>query len=268
MPSMKSTQYTVQSAKKWSMRDSILADIHAKNISPRPRWQYILLHVWLWTSGIVTLVLGSFACAFMILEFSLPERAYLQWVESQDGWLLALPYLWGIGMIFALTIGYFVFSKTGRSYRYQAGAIAGILILGSVVWWATLFITRTAHWSDQQIQRFEPRYWAMRRGFHGQIPRPEDGVLPLRVLEMEEDAIRGKTPDWHSWSVTLQCGDEICEQHKSRIRPWKPSIFEWKVRSEWVFEASRVLPGPWFRPKNLRPIPKDIRGNTSAKKGE
>lgn len=81
----------------------------------------------------MTLVLGSFACAFMILEFSLPERAYLQWVESQDGWLLALPYLWGIGMIFALTIGYFVFSKTGRSYRYHAGAIAGILILGSVV---------------------------------------------------------------------------------------------------------------------------------------
>ena len=68
----------------------------------------------------MTLILGSFACAFMILEFSLPERVYLRWVESQDGWLLVLPYLWGIGMIFALTIGYFVFSKTGRSYRYHA----------------------------------------------------------------------------------------------------------------------------------------------------
>jgi hypothetical protein len=71
----------------------------------------------------------------MILEFSLPERAYLHWMETQDdlGWLLALPYLWGIGMIFALTIGYFVFSKTGRSYRLHAGAITAILIMGSLI---------------------------------------------------------------------------------------------------------------------------------------
>jgi hypothetical protein len=36
-------------------------------------------------------------------------------------------------MIFALTIGYFIFSKTGRSYRLHAGAIAVIIILGSLV---------------------------------------------------------------------------------------------------------------------------------------
>ncbi len=35
----------------------------------------------------------------------------------------------------------------------------------------------------------------MRAGFVDMLPRSEDGVLPLRVLEIDEDAIRGKTPD-------------------------------------------------------------------------
>jgi hypothetical protein len=132
MTKIHSKQYTVNSKKegiqKLSMRESVLADIHEKKLSPRPRWQYIFLHAGLWASGIFTLILGSLACAFMMLEFSLPERAYLRWIES-NVWLLLLPYWWGIGMIMALTIGYFVFSKTGRSYRYHASAIIGILIL-------------------------------------------------------------------------------------------------------------------------------------------
>jgi len=123
----------------------------------------------------------------MILEFSLPERAYLRWMETQDnlGWLLALPYLWGIGMIFALTIGYFIFSKTGRSYRLHASIIALVLILGSLVGGEILYITRMAHWSDRQMQRFEPRYRGMRENFSHILPRPEDGILPLRVLSIE-----------------------------------------------------------------------------------
>jgi len=33
-----------------SLRDAILRDIHTKNIRPRARWQYILLHMGLYTS--------------------------------------------------------------------------------------------------------------------------------------------------------------------------------------------------------------------------
>ena len=78
------------------LRESILAKIHTKSIRPRPRWQYVLLHAGLWSTGVVTVILGSLACASMFLEFSLPERAYLRWMEMQDdnGWILALPYLW------------------------------------------------------------------------------------------------------------------------------------------------------------------------------
>ena len=129
------TKNTVEFSTKSSIRDAIIADIHANKISPRPRWQYILLHIGLWISGIVTILLGSFTCAFVFLSFSLPERVYVSWLSGEEhaGWILALPYLWGIGMIFALTVGYFIFSHTGRAYRYHASIIALALVTGSIV---------------------------------------------------------------------------------------------------------------------------------------
>ncbi len=252
---------------KSSLRNSVLADIREKKLSPRPRWQYILLYAGLWASGIFTLILGSLACAFMMLEFSLPERAYLRWIES-NVWLLLLPYWWGIGMIIALTIGYFVFSKTGRSYRYHASVLIGILILWSIIGWSILFMTRLAHWSDQQIRRFEPRYSEMRRGFERIVPRPEEGMLPLKVLELDGDIIRWKNPRGQYWSVRIICQDDICLENKKILRPGKPTLFEGKIVSDGVFESNNILPPPWFHPKNPRSMQKYIRGNTSDKKAE
>lgn len=108
------------------LRESILKKIHTKNIAPRPKWQYVLLHIVLWVSVIGTILLGAFAFSFVLLEFSLPERVYFSWVEMHEdiGIMTALPYLWGIGMILALTAGYFIFSRTDRSYRLHASMIA------------------------------------------------------------------------------------------------------------------------------------------------
>jgi hypothetical protein len=224
-----------------SLRDSILQNIHTKNIRPRPRWQYILLHVGLYTSWIITLILGSFACALMILEFSLPERAYLHWMETQDnGWLLALPYLWWIGLIFAVTIWYFIFSKTWRSYRIHAGIITTVLVLGSLVGGEILYITRIAHWSDRQMQRFEPRYGAMRRWFVHMMPRPEEGALPLRILGIDGGIIRGQTPDGQKWEVQLRCSSDECRERKEKIRQWRPVIFEGKISHQNVFVATEI----------------------------
>lgn len=247
------------------LRESILADIHHKNIRPRARWQYVMLHIGLWCSGIITLILGSFACAFTILELSLPERAYIRWMEMHEntGWLLALPYLWGIGMIFALTIGYFVFSKTGRSYRLHAGMIAGVLVAGSLLWGEILYITRMAHWSDRQIQRFEPRYRDMRQNFARMLPRPEEGMLPLRVMSIEWDTIQGTTPDGYTWDVKLKCSDYTCREKKKKISTGRPVIFEWEISGDGQFEAREIEFPPRLWPRNMHQKESPFKKDTS-----
>lgn len=257
------------------LRESILADIHAKHIRPRARWQYILLHVALYMSWIITIILGSFACAFMILEFSLPERAYVRWMENQEnlGWLLALPYLWWIGMILALTTGYFIFSKTWRSYRFHAGAIVLVLIIGSIVGGEVLYITRMAHWSDRQMQRFEPRYRDLRENFARMLPHPEEGLLPLRILSVDGDIIHGETPDGQSWEVNLQCSSDECRERKEKTLIGRPAVFEGSISGDGTFSATEYRLPPKGFPKNMGrknlpilPIPQ--RDHDLWKKGE
>jgi hypothetical protein len=257
------------------LRESILADIHAKHIRPRARWQYILLHTGLYMSWIITIILWSFACAFMILEFSLPERAYLHWMESQNnlGWFLALPYLWWIGLILALTTGYFIFSKTWRSYRFHAGAIVLVLIIGSIVGGEILYITRMAHWSDRQMQRFEPRYRDMRQNFARMMPRPADGVLPVRVSSIVGDVFYGKTPEGQSWEVNLQCSSDECRERKEKTIIGRPVIFEWSISEPGKFSAIDLLllPKGVLKNKGKRKPPtttESLWDNASLEKAE
>lgn len=272
MPNIHSKQYTVNSKKeasKSSLRDAIITDIHAKKIHPRPRWQYILLHTVLWGSVIVTLFLGSLAFSFVLMEYSLPERVYARWMDMPNrGFVAALPYLWWIGMIFALTAGYFIFSRTDRGYRLHAAFIATILILWSMIWGTILYVTRAPHWGESQMRHFQPRYREFRQWVAHMVPRPEDGILALRVSNIDNTVISGHAPGGQLWSVSLLCQDDICEYERDWLRSGKPTLFEGKIISQWAFEASRVVPSPWFWAKNLRFIPKDIRGNTSPKKAE
>lgn len=231
------------------LRDTILAQIQSWNIRPRPRWQYILLHVGLWVTGIVTIIVGSFACAYMFFEFSLPERAYFSWMETQENnWIEALPYLWGIGMVFALTFGYFIFSKTERWYRFRAGIIALVLIFGSLLGWWILFHTHTIHWWDRQIQRLAPGYRDFRQGFAHIMPRPEDGILPLRISKIEGKNFIGMTPDGQMWTVSLLCQDKKCFEQKAKLMIGKPTLFGGMLTGDHIFNADRILPRPKMPP--------------------
>lgn len=212
-----------------ALKDKIITDIKKQHISPRPRWQYVSLHAMLIIFGILTLLAGSFAYSFMLLHFSLPERAYFDWLVEQDRprLILMLPYLWLIGVILALVVGYVVFSKTGRVYRYHASILASILILGSMIGGLLLYVSRIADWSDEQLQHFgPPMYGQMRQELLRRLPQPEEGTLPLQIIRVKGGVYIGRAPDREQWEVHLNCVDDACREKIITIRPKMPVIFE------------------------------------------
>lgn len=58
------------------------------------------------------------------------------------------------------------------------------------------------------------------------MPRPDEGILPLRVTEIQENIILGNSPDGLAWLVHIDCDDDDCEVRKTKIRVGKPSVFE------------------------------------------
>lgn len=77
---------------------SILDAIHTKKIIPRSKWYFIGVHVMLWACFILTLVIGIFSVGFMLLEFNMPERLYMEWMENSHeiNFLAYLPYVWAL----------------------------------------------------------------------------------------------------------------------------------------------------------------------------
>jgi len=116
-----------------------------------------------------------------------------------------------------------------------------------------LFDTHTIRWGDQQIQRLAPGYRNFREGFAHMIPRPEDGILPLRVTKIEGETIIGQTPNGDEWHVHLVCGDDDCKIHEKEIVINRPTIFEGDVAGKGFFEATEIsFPKRGMHPKMHR----------------
>lgn len=75
------------------------------------------------------------------------------------------------------------------------------------------------------MQRFEPRYRDMRQNFARILPRPEEGLLPLRVLNIEGDIIQGETPHGENWEVHLQCSSDECRKEQKKLLINRPVLF-------------------------------------------
>jgi hypothetical protein len=88
------------------LKSKILDSIHEQQLKPRPRWQYIIGHVLLWSVCLGTLFAGSIAFSLVLMAFDMPERVFVRWMDSQEDntWLFALPYIWLFGLVITLVL--------------------------------------------------------------------------------------------------------------------------------------------------------------------
>lgn len=73
------------------------------------------------------------------------------------------------------------------------------------------------------------------------MPRPEDGVLPVRVSSIEGDVIYGETLEGQSWEVNLECSSDECRVRKEKAIIGRPAIFEWSISEPGKFSAIDLL---------------------------
>ncbi len=223
---------------KTSLKKTIMGDIYAQKIQPRPKWQYLVGHIFLWSICVLTLLVGAVAFSLMLMELDMPERVFIHWMDMQEntGLLLALPYLWLMGVILALCIGYFLFSRTGRGYKFHMIFVIGALLIGSLLLGWILFSSHAVQWGESRLQDMQPRYRDFRRGMKRMMPRPEDGVLPLRVITIESNTFFGHDPGGRSWEVLLVCREGECDASKIQIN--KPILFRGVIKMPGKFEAT------------------------------
>ena len=184
------------------LSEKILETLEREQITPRPRWHF-LLQKWIYWSLLGLFLLFSSLTAGMIFsEFDDPEL----WNElgRQDWWhrLAWLPFSWVVVTILLLVIVVLNFRHTNRGYRHRPLLIAGLsFIIAIGVGWGLAELGTTS-WINEELGRAMPMPFMSPR--HRFWSRPDQGFLSGRITSSEMDIVEVDDFTGQHWFVNLQ----------------------------------------------------------------
>ncbi|MBN2087028.1 hypothetical protein JW758_01640 [Candidatus Peregrinibacteria bacterium] len=168
---------------------TILERIKKDKIKPIPRWQFVLMHLLLWSAYLIAIVLGALAFSIIFrlisgIEWEMVRRAGKGPIR---GFFLILPYLWLIILGVVLFIAGRVFEKTKKGYRFKQIIIVLSSVAISLVLGVILYFVGVGHSVENVLINRVGPYAEWRDDRDRFLVAPNEGVLVGRVIEIKPD---------------------------------------------------------------------------------
>jgi len=178
--------------------------IEVNNITPLPRWRFILLSCVFWITAGLSVVIGSFAVgAILFLFFDYSHHNLLTISEGATGLLLMIPYLWIIIFLLFIAIAHLSIQHTKKGYHYKIHSVIVISVLLSLIFGSILNfigISKTTHESLKEIRIYNYATYDSRDAYN----RPVIGRLAGVVTSVQnKDNFSIMDFRGHSWNVHL-----------------------------------------------------------------
>jgi len=222
----------------------ILDKIEKEHIKPRPKWQFVAMHILMFVLFGLTIFLGALAVSVILVKVMASDWSVIP--RLPGGPLLVLPYLWILLFGIMILVASFLFEQTEKGYKHNLWIVAIASIGLSIILGSLLFAVRVGEGVEDGLrEHFKPykQYVEMReKAWHA----PEHGVLPGRVIEIEKDImillddLKGL-----KWDVDIT-------DAKMPMRPIKIDqiiIVVGKKTGEGEFDADGVRPGNVLKEK-------------------
>ncbi len=233
----------------------VLEQIDKEHIQPKPRWQF-LLNAWvIRVLLILSILLGSLACAvFLFYVYDFDWEVYYDFSNRWIFLLMDIPYLWIIFTLLFIGSAYYHFKHTQRGYRWGFSvtimASLALSFIGGVVVYSFTDLPETLE--DLAVQNV-PFYEQVMVTKENRWLRPEIGLLNGMIEEVQGQAEAGfRLRDMHNklWYINI-----------TEVKPPHPPLINGiRIRLEGHqtgpdrFRAFRIL--PWFiRPPKPRFFP-------------
>ena len=122
-----------------NISEKTLKKIEEKNITPKPRWHFLLKNYFIWLLFFFSIIIGALAVSVMVfIEIEYDWDIYKFLGRSLFSHIFfSLPYLWAAVLLLFIFVAYYNFRNTTKGYRYNVffllgGSIFLSLILGLV----------------------------------------------------------------------------------------------------------------------------------------
>ncbi len=222
--------------------EHLLEKIKKENISPKPRWHFLLKNYVVWGLGALALVFG--AAAISVIIYLLKYNNWEMGLRLDGGFLsfflMTLPYFWLIFLGLFIAVLSYNIKHSPKGYRYPFGFIIIFAILISIILGELFFLIGLGRKIDDVLGQKAPLYAKM---FNPQMDfwlKPEEGRL-AGLAFMDEGKLSIIDPTGNVWDIIIPT------QILNNLAPLngQPLNLIGEIKSENIFEASLIkIPQP------------------------
>lgn len=138
----------------------IVGTIEERDLSPKPRWEFILRNILILFLGLLSVILGAFTVATS--EFLLVDRDWDLYRKLSSRNTIAtvesLPYLWIAALLLLLVVTYNLLTRTRRGYRFAPITVLGVSVLTSLAAGSALYAVGIGPQTHEYFRENVPLY--------------------------------------------------------------------------------------------------------------
>jgi hypothetical protein len=178
--------------------------IDANNITPIPRWRFILISAVFWLMATLSVIIGSFAVGgiqFLFLDYN--HHNLISIPYSLTEFLLMIPYLWIIIFLLFIAIAKIGIAHTKKGYQYKIHTVIVASVLLSVIFGSILNyigVSKIAHESLDEIQIYNYVTYDSEDAY----TKPAIGRLAGNIIDVKDkNNFSLKDFSGHIWNIRL-----------------------------------------------------------------
>ena len=242
--------------KKTNLSLKVLDRIEESQVTPTPKWHFLLQNNVFWGAWVVSVLIGAASIAATLFTFS--NAGWALYTATHNSLLEliveVLPYLWVLVLVAVVAIAYYNVRHTQRGYRYPLWAIIGASITASLVGGIVLHGFGLGQDIDERAGKHIPLYRPALAQQQELWNNPTRGLLAGEVSSVTDDGNFVLTTfDDEEWTVD---GEDLREHDLEALEGGTVRVVGLPTRAEGkVLHACFVIPWEVHGGREHKPMP-------------
>lgn len=241
----------------------VLDKIEHEHVRPVPRWAVLLQRVMAWGITVTSILFAALFCSLLVIAIQHIDYDVMRAAHPGSALFFLgqyIPVLWIVFFVAFCVLVIFLLRRETHAYRYRRFAVAGLVGVGVILIGLFLELLQVSDQAEQYVERGFPsvaRPWMMRGRV---LPRPEDGILVGRVIDLTQGGLRLERPSGSEiaiedrrlpmevWEVRFSTGTvQVLRLHLNQ-----EVIARGAVIQQGLFQAEWIRPHQPPRPRQMR----------------
>ena len=228
---------------KTQLSEDIIGLIDKRNLTPIPRWYFLLKRSVFWTTAVFAVVLGGLAVSVIIFVYFDHDTEGMVYLNQTliDNLLKTIPYFWLVSLIFLIALTNMSIRYTKGGYRYGVLRVVAIALITSLALGFVFNEFEMGKTINESLSESIPYYNSLVYTSTDEWSQPEKGLLGGIVLTTADTysvSIRDfRNKEWH---ISFQGFD--AEDISAVPRPGERLRGVGKDLGNNTFQAEQVFP--------------------------